>query len=609
MITFSTTKNVIVDGDFMKVLVKEDELEILEDFLSESNEYLNNIESEILALEERKEDEELVNSLFRKYHSMKGLSGFFEGMSEFTLLCQIIEDVLAKIRNKTIKVSSDIVDFLLKGSDVIKRIVLKLGEKRKTEKGVLEVEEEFDLELFEKEKNELVEKEVLKAQDEKEEFVESNFEEESLEVEEQNQNDISAAVDKKDTIEQVIVSTTSALSSELNEVKISYDKIDEMLGLVGEIITTKSTFYYLVKELEKYDMDLSKRFRELFRSIQRTSEILQDNIMKIRMIPFEMVVKRFNRLVRETAKKTRKKVKFSYVCGDVVIDKGIAEKLSEPLMHIIRNCIDHGIEDASERKRLGKPEHGKVELVSYYKGQNIVIEISDDGNGIDVERVIRKAIEKGILSEHQAKNLSDDEAVKLIFEPGFSTKDVADEISGRGVGMDVVKNVVESLKGKVEIKTEAGKGSKFILEIPTTAALSQGIIVVYNSQKFIIPFEFVEETVKINMKNVYGYVDKLLVDVRDEPIPLYPISYVLYQEDLCNEEIVRKFSKDDELSVVILNIRGVKIALCVEKLMQNEEFVLKPLPKVLENNKLLLGTTIDYEGNVILVLNPEYFRL
>ncbi|WAM36725.1 chemotaxis protein CheA [Caldicellulosiruptor acetigenus] len=596
----------------MRVMVKEDELEILEDFLSESNEYLNNIEAEILALEERKDDEELVNSLFRKYHSMKGLSGFFEGMGEFTLLCQIIEDVLAKIRNKTIKVSSDVIDFLLKGSDIIKRVVFKIGDERKAEKGYIEVEEEFDLDLFAKEKEELINREILKAQSVSEgrereiEFVE----EESFTNEEQGLQDASSnQLDRKDTIEQVIASTTSALSAELNEVKISYEKIDEMLGLVGEIITTKSTFYYLVKELEKYDMDLSKRFSELFRSIQRTSEILQDHIMKIRMIPFEMVVKRFNRLIRETAKKTRRKVKFSYTCGDVVIDKGIAEKLSEPLMHIIRNCIDHGIEDASERKKLGKPEHGKVELISYYKGQNIVIEISDDGRGMDIGKIIRKAVEKGIISEEQAGSLTADEAIKLIFEPGFSTKDVADEISGRGVGMDVVKNIVESLKGKVEVITEEGKGSKFILEIPTTAAVSQGIVVVYNSQKFIIPFEYVEETVKINVKNVYGCVDKLLIDVRDEPIPLYPISYVLYQEDLCNEDVIKRFVKDGELSVVILNVKGVKIAVCVDKLMQNEEFVLKPLPKALEKNKLLLGTTIDYEGNVILVLNPEYFRL
>nr|WP_231503371.1 chemotaxis protein CheA [Caldicellulosiruptor bescii] len=608
MITFSIIKNAKVDGDLMKVVVKEDELEILDDFLSESCEYLNNIEAEILALEERVTDEELVNSLFRKYHSIKGLSGFFEGMNEFTKLCQIIEDVLAKIRNRTINVSSDVIDFLLKGSDVIKKIVFGLSEIRKTGKRNIEIEEEFNLELFEKEKESLIETEILKSKVEEKETKDEYFEKD-FEAKEEGKEEFYDNIERKDNIEKIIESTTSALSSEFNEVKISYEKIDEMLGLVGEIITTKSTFYYLSKELEKYDAELSKKFKELFRFIHRTSEILQDNIMKIRMIPFELVVKRFNRLVRETAKKTGKKVKFIFTCNDVVIDKGVAEKLSEPLMHIIRNCIDHGIESASERKKIGKPEHGKVELISYYRGQNIVIEIIDDGKGIDVERVTRKAIEKGIISDEKAKSLTADEVIKLIFEPGFSTKDIADEISGRGVGMDVVKNTVEALKGKVEVKTEKSKGSKFILEIPTTAAVSQGIVVVYNSQKFIIPFEYIEETVKISMKNVYGYVDKLIIDVRDEPIPLYPISYVLYQEDSCSEDVVKRFTKDDEVSVVILNIRGVKIAICVEKLMQNEEFVLKPLPKFLENNKLLLGTTIDYEGNVILVLNPEYFRL
>lgn len=325
MITFSIIKNAKVDGDLMKVVVKEDELEILDDFLSESCEYLNNIEAEILALEERVTDEELVNSLFRKYHSIKGLSGFFEGMNEFTKLCQIIEDVLAKIRNRTINVSSDVIDFLLKGSDVIKKIVFGLSEIRKTGKRNIEIEEEFNLELFEKEKESLIETEILKSKVEEKETKDEYFEKD-FEAKEEGKEEFYDNIERKDNIEKIIESTTSALSSEFNEVKISYEKIDEMLGLVGEIITTKSTFYYLSKELEKYDAELSKKFKELFRFIHRTSEILQDNIMKIRMIPFELVVKRFNRLVRETAKKTGKKVKFIFTCNDVVIDKGVAEK-------------------------------------------------------------------------------------------------------------------------------------------------------------------------------------------------------------------------------------------------------------------------------------------
>lgn len=590
-----------MDGDFMRIVIREDEFEILEDFLSESNEYLNNIEAEILALEEKKEDEELVNSLFRKFHSIKGLSGFFEGMGEFTRLCQIIEDVLAKLRNKSISVSSEIIDFLLKGNDCIKRIIVKLDEKRKNEKGVLEIEEEFDLNLFEEEKNNLLQKENV--------AVNQKENSDTSDLKEKDAGESFGSSEGTNSLEQTITSTTSTLSAELNEVKISYEKVDEILGLVGEIITTKTTFSYLIKEVEKYDMELSKRLRELFRSIQRTSELLQDHIMKIRMIPFEVIVKRFNRLIRETAKKTKKKIKFSFNCNEVVIDKGVAEKLAEPLMHIIRNCIDHGIEEPSERKKLGKPEQGKVELITYYKGQNIVIEISDDGKGIDVEKIKQKALQKGIITEEQISRLTDEEVIYLIFEPGFSTKDSADEISGRGVGMDVVKKVVDSLNGKIETKTETGKGSKFVLEIPTTAAVSQGIVIVYNYQKFIIPFEYVEETIKIGTNKVYEYIDKLIIDVRDEAIPLYPISYAIYQEDMCNNETIAKFSKDGELTVVILNIKGLKVAICVEKLLQNEEFVLKPLPKVLEKNKLLLGTTIDFEGNVILVLNPEYFRL
>ncbi|MEZ0536417.1 chemotaxis protein CheA [Caldicellulosiruptoraceae bacterium PP1] len=604
----------------MKITVLKTEFDILVDFINESKEHLENIDSLILKIEETLNIDD-INELFRKIHTIKGLSGFLEGLVDVTVLCQIVEEVLDKLRKNNIKVSSEIIEYLLKNVDIIKKVMYKLEEGLNKGEDI-NFEIDFDLSWSSSQKDMLI-KSNLSENEISENSLDNNTkieneldknqeENRNLNVDDEYNKNNTSNNDKSENKIESIDNNSTIKNEYINEdIKISYQKIDKLLGLIGEIVSTKNSFSYLLKEIEiNKNNEAVKKLSNQIKFIHRTADEIHAEIMNMRMIPLSGILKKYNRIVRDLAQKMGKKVALNIDCGDVVIDRNIVERLNDPLIHLIRNSIDHGIEKPKDRKKYGKDEKGNIIIKANNRGRYIEISISDDGKGIDTKKILKKAIEKGIVSKEQAKSMNDNDIINLIFYPGMSTAEVVTDISGRGVGMDVVKSTIERLKGEIEVNSEKNIGTEFKLKIPLSAALTQGVLVSFEGINYIIPMDYVEETIKINKDKIEYLIDRAAVNIRGEVIPIVPLSYALYYKDKLPINYIDEIMGNESLlPILIVKIRNEKVGIAVNSLIRNEEFVLKPLPTAIANNKIALGANIDVEGNVVIVLNPEYFNL
>ncbi len=300
-------------------------------------------------------------------------------------------------------------------------------------------------------------------------------------------------------------------------------------------------------------------------------------------------------MVRDIAKKNDKKVKLVTKGEDTELDKTVIEKIGDPLLHMIRNSVDHGIESPEERRNTGKPEEGTLILNAWNKGNKVFIELQDDGKGIDEEAVKKKAIEKGLINKSEIEKLSKKEILNLIFAPGFSTAKKITEVSGRGVGMDVVRTNIISIGGTVEIESEKGIGTKILLILPLTLAVSKGLEIKCGDSNFIIPLDCVLETVKIKKENIRLYKSKEMFHCRNTVLPIL---------DLCKLfKIQSKTNKNSNIALVIVIFNNIKLALKVDAFLAERDIVVKPLPSVLENLSCVSGTTIMPDGRVELILN------
>lgn len=388
-------------------------------------------------------------------------------------------------------------------------------------------------------------------------------------------------------------------------IRVDHEKLDHLMNLIGELIINRNRYSMLARQLESNNNvdigQVAQNLSETTYAMARISDDLQDTIMKVRMVPVSSVFSRFPRLVRDLSRKSGKEVELVMEGEETELDKSVVEVIGDPLVHLIRNSMDHGIEEESVRVANGKSPKGKIFLRAYHRGHSVAIEVEDDGKGIDPEKMREVAVRKGILSAEEARALDDQEAVELIFAPGFSSADKITDISGRGVGMDVVRTNIKNLKGSVSTSTELGKGTRFTLSLPLTLAIIDALMVNIAGQVYAIPLDAVSETTKIEACRLTDVKGRKAVTLRGEVLGIVDLSELLNLPSSMNEHEV--------LSVVVIHDNERRMGLVVDSLLERQEIVIKPLGEYLGDLKGISGATILGDGSVILILDPHEIYL
>ena len=377
-------------------------------------------------------------------------------------------------------------------------------------------------------------------------------------------------------------------------VRVDIEKLDDLMNQVSELIIAKNSLVS-ISATEENSAATNQTFHEQIEYLERITTSLHESVMKVRMVPIESVVNRFPRMIRDLSKKLDKKMELYMSGEDTELDRTVIDEIGDPLMHLLRNSADHGLESAELRKERGKPEVGSIWLDAYQEGNSVIIEVKDDGNGIDVEGVKQKGIERGIITPEQADSMSSKEIIDLLFLPSFSMAKKVSDISGRGVGLDVVKSKIESLSGEVEVKSTQGEGSKFTIRLPLTLAIIQALMVEIGKEKYAISLGSIQTIEDVAYEDIKYVEAKEVINLRGTVIPLIRMDEIL--------EVEKREEKPDSLTVVIVK-KGDRFAgLIIDNLMGQQEIVIKSLGKYIENNKVISGATILGDGEVALILD------
>lgn len=374
-------------------------------------------------------------------------------------------------------------------------------------------------------------------------------------------------------------------------VRVDIDRLDNLMNLVSELIIVKTRL-----EDDEISSD-PQNMGEAIEYLERITTNLHDAVTKVRMVPVERVFNRFPRMVRDLSKDLNKEIDLFMSGEETEVDRTVIDEIGDPLIHLLRNSIDHGVETPEIRINKGKPEKGKVNLIAYPDGNTVVIEVSDDGAGINIAKVREKAIANGLVTEEQAKEMDPNKVAELIFEPGFSTADKISDVSGRGVGLDVVKTKIEALGGTVEINTEPDKGSSFIIRLPLTLAIIQALLVIVSEEKYAIPLNNIKEITDINVNDIRIIEKKEVILYRGQPLSLLRLSQVLD----CKEEE----HNEEEVTVVIVKKGDREIGIMIDRLIGQQEIVIKSLGKYLNGVKEIAGATILGNGGVALIIDTN----
>jgi len=350
-------------------------------------------------------------------------------------------------------------------------------------------------------------------------------------------------------------------------IRVNIDKVDAIIDLVGELVITQSMLGQFSEEVERegFNLTMLQRLRDGLAQLERNSRELQENVMRIRMLPISMIFNRFPRMVHDLAYKLGKKVELRITGENTEVDKTVLEKLGDPLVHIVRNALDHGLEGPEERRAAGKPETGALRLHAYHKGGNIIIEISEDGRGIDKDKVLAKAQSLGLVGENEA--LSDEAVIDLIFRPGFSTAEQVSDISGRGVGMDVVKRNIQELGGQLEVKSIKGKGTTFTIRLPLTLSIMDGQLIAVGEQTYILPLMSIVESIRLDLSRLSQVAGRAEVyNLRGEYIPVIRLHEVF---------VIPPRAENERPLLVVVEGDGQKAGLWVDDLLGQQQVVIK----------------------------------
>lgn len=621
-------------------MATSEDLLIYSEFVSEVTDAAAHIETDLLELETAPEDMDLINDLFRAFHSIKGAAGFL-GVNTVNILCHEAETMLDKFRKKEMVSNPTSVDLLLKAIDLIK--VVNDGLSDSCEKAKMNMPGAF-LEIPRYDPNRLasalrearapegesppvkaapkvtkaaavapvVEEElaevaeIAEEADEEQTYLgqilldEGKVTKEDVELALQAQREkrplgeilMEMGVVDQPSLEQALVDQVDRKKKMKSaSLKIDTEKLDSLLEMVGELVISQSI---VSQEAEFIMAERAGLFKNI-QSLGKITKNIQDQVMTLRMVPLKQTFQKMSRLVRDLSKKMKKPVSFHVSGEETEIDKTIIEELNDPLVHLLRNAMDHGIEGAEERAARSKPTVGNIWLNAYHRGGNVYIEVIDDGRGVDKNKILKKALEKGLVDEDT--ELTDQEAHNLLMMPGFSTHDFATDISGRGVGMDVVRSNIDALGGRLEISSKQGEGSEFTVRLPLTMAIVDGMIVQIGGDRFVIPTISIRESIRPRREEISTYKNQgEMVDVRGKLLPLVRLRSFLGVND---GVAVNPW----EGLVIIVESDEMEFGFMVDDLLGQQQVVIKSLDKRFKGLPGISGGTILGDGRVGLILD------
>jgi len=567
--------------------------EIIEEFVVEAEEILERLDPLFVELEQKGQDPEIINEIFRGMHTLKGAAGFL-GFQNVVDVAHRAETILKKIREGEMTISPEITDAILKATDILGVLIGHIKAKEEATEDISGVLQLLDNALLSAPSAETPKKPEIKPSEEVESKAEEEKPPQPEEAVSQSAEHFPEAEPKVSIPKETQVSKEK--EKEVSTLRVDVSRIDKVMDLAGEIVLARNRLLNLANKLEaKYSGDEHvEGLVETTAFLDRVTSDLQLAVMKMRMQPLQKVFAKFPRMVRDLARSLGKEIELEIIGEDTEVDKSVIEHIGDPLVHIIRNSIDHGIESSDERIQKGKPAKGKIVINAYQKGTQIVIDILDDGKGIDVEAVKAKAITKGIVTLEEAEKMSDEAIINLIFLPGFSTKEVSTEVSGRGVGMDVVKSNVAKLNGYVEIFTEKDKGTTFRISLPLTLAIMQAMMVQVGEEIYAIPQSMIEETLRININDIKEVGGQKVLTVRERVLPLFMLNEILG---------VLSSSDSDRKYVLVASVGDRRFCISVDAVLGQEEIVIKIINGIDAEECGIMGATITGDGKVVLILD------
>ena len=658
--------------------------EIVNDFIQEALELLESLNENFIELEKQPDNKEILNTIFRAAHTVKGSAGFL-GFQNIVELAHSAENILNKLRQGEISLTSEMTDYLLKTMDILKSMIITVsetgseGEPPEGNAGLIkklnalsegtgtaaveplsasvsaadaiEVKKEGSAGNTTSGKKkarslgDILLEDNLISKEELEEIYKEKEEEEhkagkEKAQEEHSENKVLPAAEIPEVSAEEIIHPSAAAETpaavapsnkpirqtppvqpppapqkpapvaapamEIKEttIRVDIERLDNVMNLVGELVLARNRLFNISSKLEiKYaDDDLSSALAQVVAGLNLVTTDLQLAVMKTRMQPVKKVFSKFPRMVRDLSRELGKDMELFISGEETELDKSVIEEIGDPLVHLIRNSVDHGIEDKEARKTAGKPERGTIKLSAEHEGNYIIISVIDDGKGMDTAVIKRKAVEKGVIDEKSAASLSDKDALSLIFAPGFSTKDKATEISGRGVGMDVVKTNIQKLNGIIEINSNPGQGSGIILKLPLTVAIIQTLIVGISEEVFAIPLNSVVETLRIKESTIQTIDKHEVINLRKSVLSLLRLGDEFGIGGNMDESAAAR-STDREIYVVVVALAEKKVGIVVDNLYGQEEVVIKSLGDYRLGYKGISGATITGDGKVVLIID------
>ena len=587
-----------MDNDFLQ------DPAMIQEFLVESEELLQRMDQDMVTLESTPTDAELLNRIFRALHTIKGTSGFL-GFAPVVRLSHRAEDVLNDLRKGEIHLTKPMMDALLAARDQLGRMLNDIREGGLKEYAIGPLVAELEA-VRKPEAAEIPERvgEILVADKAlAPDSLQGALETQAASGEKPKLGQVlvqqglaspsdarNALVEQKQVAESAVVSQT---------MRVDVRKLDELINLIGELVLERNRLAQLSRDVsagraagETLDMAFSQSTARL----SFITEELQTAGLKTRMVPIDTVFRKFPRLVRDVARSLQKEVELVLRGEDTELDKTMVELIGDPLVHLVRNSLDHGIEMPEVRARNGKPQHGTIRLEASQEGDQIVIRVADDGAGIDPERVLRKALEKGLVSAERAKQLTSREILDFIFLPGFSTVEKVNDLSGRGVGMDVVRSNLKKLNGTIGLDSKAGAGTTISLRLPLTLAILPVLLVQVTDEVYALPLRSVLETARVEVAEIHRVEGDEVLCMRGETLPLLRLGAMFGAKPAADAASANK--------VVILGVGERRIAVLVDRLVAQESTVIKPLGSYLHDAGSMAGATISGDGRVRLVLDP-----
>ena len=628
----------------------DDMKEIMEDFLIEAFELIEQIDHDLVELESNPEDLELLNRIFRVAHTVKGSSSFlnFDVLTELT---HHMEDVLNKARKGELKITPDIMDVVLESVDMMKGLLESIRDNGSDSAAGIDIKNicvrltqisEGEAPSAAAEAPAAPSPEPVKEPEPVAPAVEAAPEVSDAELSKLSDSEVEAEIERllkvrkaedqarraskgiapkspeeiapaasaapapapkpapsreRDADKKVPAASSSSAVAQEQTIRVEVKRLDHLMNLIGELVLGKNRLLKIYDDVEeRYEGEkFLEELNQVVSSLSLVTTDIQLAVMKTRMLPIAKVFNKFPRMIRDLSRDLGKQIDLEISGEETELDKSIVEEIGDPLVHIIRNSCDHGIEDPETRKAMGKPEKGLVQLKAYNEGNHIVVEIVDDGKGLDADMLKSKSIEKGIITEREADAMSEKEAFGLIFRPGFSTAAKVTNVSGRGVGMDVVKTNIEKLNGIIDIESEVGKGTVMKLKIPLTLAIIQSLLVGTQEEFYAIPLASVLETVRVPIDDIYTIDGKNVLRLRDEVLSLVRLSDVFGVEKV--------FDGGDHTYVVIIGVAEAKLGIIVDTLVGQEEIVIKSMGDYLQNIPGIAGATIRGDGRVTLIID------